>query len=197
MGSWCVSLSWTTGCEGGGGGVGRVNFVSSAFFWLIISGMANHVRGNESDEQSRSSGFDFSRKRRPTSGRKEKGQTPSGMDGGKLREWGAKEEKGQELLSWFSRVAPHLDLESGESSPFQILLGQEFLHEHQLVQYRGPAPGQSSKAKKVGAAGAGNGGRGASPRAVEAGPRAASKLAKGLTRHRPHRHSHLVQRQHG
>jgi hypothetical protein len=119
-----------TGCEGG-------NFVSSAFLASHL-GMANHVE-DESD-QHHVQWIDF------------QGKTDFRPEGKVKLKWygreiesGRKGRKGQELLSWF-RVVPHLDLESGEQ-PFQILLGQEFLHEHQLVQYRGLRL-YKSKAKK-------------------------------------------------
>jgi hypothetical protein len=128
---WVNSLAvMDTGCEGG-------NFVSSAFLADHLD-MVNHVE-DESDEHH-VQWVDF------------QGKTDFKPEGKVKLKWygrdiesGRKGRRGQELSSWF-RVAPHLDLESGEQ-PFQILLGQEFLHEHQLVQYRGLRL-YKSKAKK-------------------------------------------------
>lgn len=128
---WVNSLAvMDTGCEGG-------NFVSSAFLADHLD-MVNRVE-DESDEHH-VQWVDF------------QGKTDFKPEGKVKLKWygrdiesGRKGRRGQELSSWF-RVAPHLDLESGEQ-PFQILLGQEFLHEHQLVQYRGLRL-YKSKAKK-------------------------------------------------
>lgn len=128
---WVNSLAvMDTGCEGG-------NFVSSAFLADHLD-MVGHVE-DESDEHH-VQWVDF------------QGKTDFRPEGKVKLKWygreiesGRKGRRGQELSSWF-RVAPHLDLESGEQ-PFQILLGQEFLYEHQLIQYRGLRL-YKSKAKK-------------------------------------------------
>lgn len=118
---WVNSLAvMDTGCEGG-------NFISSAFLADHLD-MATLVE-DESDEHH-VQWVDFQGKTdfKPT------GKVKLRWYGREI-ESGRKGRRGQETSSWF-RVAPHLELESGVQ-PFQVLLGQEFLHENQLIQYRG------------------------------------------------------------
>jgi hypothetical protein len=118
---WVNSLAvMDTGCEGG-------NFISSAFLADHLD-MIGHVE-DDSDEYH-VQWVDFQGK----TDFKPKGKVQLKWYGREI-ESGRKARRGQEISSWF-RVAPHLDVESGEQ-PFQILLGQEFLHENQLIQYRG------------------------------------------------------------
>jgi hypothetical protein len=118
---WVNSLAiMDTGCEGG-------NFISSAFLADHLE-MISHIE-DDSDEHH-VQWIDF------------QGKTDFKPDGKVKLKWygreiesGRKGRRGEEISSWF-RVAPHLNLESGVQ-PFQILLGQEFLHENQLIQYTG------------------------------------------------------------
>lgn len=165
-----------TRCEGG-------NFISSAFLADHLD-MATLVE-DESDEHH-VQWVDF------------QGNTdfkPTGKV--KLRwydreiESGRKGRRGQETSSWF-RVAPHLELESGVQ-PFQVLVGQEFLHENQLIQYTGLRL-YKSQVEEVGQGGAGGRGGNTPPAATTAGPGAPSGLTQGLNQHYANHHSHPTYR---
>ncbi len=118
---WVNSLAvMDTGCEGG-------NFISSAFLADHLE-MVTHVE-DDSDEHH-VQWVDFQGK----TDFKPMGKVKLRWYGREI-ESGRKGRRGQEMSSWF-HVAPHLELESGVQ-PFQVLLGQEFLHENQLIQYTG------------------------------------------------------------
>lgn len=118
---WVDSLAvMDTGCEGG-------NFISSTFLADHLD-MATHVEDGSDEQHVQWVDFQGKTDFKPT------GKVKLRWYGREI-ESGRKGKRGQEMSSWF-RVAPHLDLESGVQ-PFQVLLGQEFLHENQLIQYTG------------------------------------------------------------
>ena len=109
-----------TGCEGG-------NFISSAFLADHLD-MFNHIQ--EDLDEHHVQWVDIQGK----TDFKPLGRVKLTWYGREI-ENGRKGRRSEEISSWF-RVAPHLDSSSGEQ-PFQMLFGQEFLHEHQLIQFRG------------------------------------------------------------
>ncbi|KAF7512481.1 hypothetical protein GJ744_001416 [Endocarpon pusillum] len=131
---WVDSMAvMDTGCEGG-------NFVSSAFLTDHLD-MVTHIEDGSDEHHVQWVDFQGKTDFKPTGKVKLRWY-------GRVIESGRKGRRGQEMSSWF-RVAPHLDLESGVQ-PFQVLLGQEFLHENQLIQYTGlrlykSKPKQSAK----------------------------------------------------
>jgi hypothetical protein len=118
---WVDSLAvMDTGCEGG-------NFISSAFLADHLE-MIGHMEDNSDEPHVQWVDFQGKTDFKPQGKVKLKWY-------GREIESGRKARRGEKISSWF-HVTPHLDLESGVQ-PFQILLGQEFLHENQLIQYTG------------------------------------------------------------
>jgi hypothetical protein len=109
-----------TGCEGG-------NFISSTFLADHLN-MFSHIQDDLDEHHVQWVDIQGKTDFRPL------GKVKLTWYGREI-ENGRKGRRSEEISSWF-RVAPHLDSSSGEQ-PFQILFGQEFLHEHQLIQFRG------------------------------------------------------------
>ena len=118
---WVESIAiMDTGCEGG-------NFISSSFLQEALD-MGAEI---ESDPEGEAMQFvDFA------------GKTDfKPMGKVKLKWYGREIKSGRrgtrtlESEDWF-RVAPHLTTEDGEK-PFQILLGKDWLHDNEVLTYRG------------------------------------------------------------
>jgi hypothetical protein len=105
-----------TGCEGG-------NFISSAFLADRLD-MPSHIQDDLNEHHVQWVDIQGKTDFKPL------GKVKLTWYGREI-ENGRKGKRSEEISSWF-RVAPHLDSSSGEQ-PFQILFGQEFLHEHQLI----------------------------------------------------------------
>ena len=121
LNDWVESIAiMDTGCEGG-------NFISSSFLEEQLQ-MGAEI---ESDPEGEAMQFvDFA------------GKTDfKPMGKVKLRWYGREIKSGRrgtrtlESTDWF-RVAPHLATEDGEK-PFQILLGKDWLHDNEVLTYRG------------------------------------------------------------
>lgn len=110
-----------TGCEGG-------NFVSSVFLSEHLD-MFGHIVDDADAHRVQWVDIGGSTDFKPS------GRVQLKWIGRDIENGGRKGKRTVESTSWF-HVAPHLDSESGEQ-PFQILLGKEFLHENEIIQYRG------------------------------------------------------------
>jgi len=109
-----------TGCEGG-------NFVSSTF---LEEELGMHEHAVDDADAHRVQWVDFAGK----TDFKPRGKVELKWYGRHI-ESGRRGKRTIETTSWF-RVAPHLESESGEQ-PFEVLLGKDFLHENEIIQYRG------------------------------------------------------------
>jgi hypothetical protein len=120
-GQWVNSVAvMDTGCEGG-------NFISSTFLADHLD-MFSHIQDDLNEHHVQWVDIQGKTDFKPL------GKVKLTWYGREI-ESGRKGRRSEEISSWF-RVAPHLDSSSGEQ-PFQILFGQEFLHEYQLIQFRG------------------------------------------------------------
>jgi hypothetical protein len=127
----CVAVM-DTGCEGG-------NFISSTFLADHLD-MLSHIQADLDEHHVQWVDIQGKTDFKPLGKVKLKWY-------GREIEIGRKGRRSEEISSWF-HVAPHLDSSSGEQ-PFQILFGQEFLHEHQLIQFRGLRLYKSKSKKTV------------------------------------------------
>jgi hypothetical protein len=111
-----------TGCEGG-------NFISSAFMEEHLSLPSEEIEADPEGERMQLVDFAGKTDFKPL------GKVKLKWYGRDIKSGGRRGTRTMQSEDYF-RVAPHLSTEDGET-PFQILLGKEWLHTHEVLTYRG------------------------------------------------------------